>query len=218
MSNFDAFFAALLAASLSLPASSRAVEPQGETPASSPVRAIWKPQEIGFHYQSFTTLYTCRSLEAKVRRVLRALGAQPALRVRARGCMSTSDIARQPYVEIRLVSPVEATPKALAELEQTRSVRELAARVRGDSAQAAADEQPFPAQWQQVSFERRKLDLDPSDCELLEQLSRKVFPKLAVRVVSEDIRCVPNQIARTRPRLIVEALIPLPPPDQVGAP
>jgi hypothetical protein len=192
-----------------------AAEPESVPPPSGePVQAIWKPQELTFYFQSFTTFYSCSSLETKVKRLLIAVGAHRDMKVRTRGCVASHEIARMPYVEIELVSPVEATPAALAELDKTRSTRALAARVRGDSKQAELAEAPFAAQWKRVSLSRGKLNLEPGDCELIEQLNKKVLPKLAIKVVDDKVECAPNQISMTQPRLVVDALAPMPTPDE----
>ena len=68
--------------------------------------------------------------------------------------------------------------------------------------------------WKQVSLSRGKLYLEPGDCELVEQLSEKVFPKLGIRVIEDDVRCTPNQVSMNQPRLVVEALVPVPKPDE----
>lgn len=180
-------------------------------PDAKTVSAVWKTQEIDFHYQSFTTFYSCQALEDRVRQVLLALGAmKEGLAVVASGCPG-GQIARMPFVRIRVTSPVEATPQVLAELEETRSTRELAARVRGERPPDIA--QQFPAHWKAVSLYRGKVALEAGDCSLVEQLRRSVFPKLAVRVVKENINCTPNQINMGRPRLEMEALTRVPDAD-----
>lgn len=178
-----------------------------QTQPQAPVQAIWKQQEVNFYFQSFTTFYSCRSLADKVERLLVALGAGPDTKVRIRGC-DGNEIARMPHLRIKLTSPVEATPAALVELEKTRSTRELAARVRGERATDASDQ--FPAYWKPVSLSRGKFDLEPGDCELIDQLKRKVLPKLAVRIVRDDMQCTPNQLAMGQPRLEVEVLAEIP--------
>lgn len=188
-----------------------------DTPDATSVQAIWKPQELSFNYQSFTTFYSCSSLETKVKRVLIALGAHRDLKVRTRGCMSMNEIARMPSVEIELISPVEATPEALAELDKTRSTRELVARVKGDSKQAEVEEEQFGAHWKRVSLSRGKLNLEPGDCELIDQLKKKVLPKLAIRVIDDGVECAPNQVSMNQPRLVVEALSKLPSADEAAA-
>jgi len=178
-----------------------------------PVPAIWKQQEINFYFHSFTTFYSCRSLADRVEELLLALGASPQTKVRSSGCIG-NEIARMPYLRINLESPIEATPAALAEAEKTRSTRELAARVRGERAADPTDQ--FPAHWKHVSLSRGEFNLEPGDCELIEQLKRKVLPRLAVRIVKDDMQCTPNQLTLGQPRLEVEALteVPKPSPDQ----
>lgn len=172
-----------------------------------PVPAIWKQQEINFYFHSFTTFYSCRSLADRVEELLLALGASPQTKVRSSGCIG-NEIARTPYLRINVASPVEATPAALAEAEKTRSTRELAARVRGERAADPSDR--FPAYWKHVSLSRGEFNLEPGDCELIEQLKRKVLPKLAVRVVKDDMQCSPHQLTLGQPRLEVQALTEVP--------
>jgi hypothetical protein len=155
------------------------------------VQAIWKEQEINFHFQSFTTFYSCNSLEDKIERILHELGAHATVRVRDVACPFS--VARMPRVLIQLRSPVEATPDALAEYEKGRTRRELVARVRGERAEESADMAQFPATWKSVTLSRGPLDLDSGDCELVRELRRKVFPKLAVRITKDDMRCSPSQ-------------------------
>lgn len=175
--------------------------------AQAPVQAIWKPQEINFYFQSFTTFYSCRSLADKVERLLIGLGASPDTKVRSTSCYG-NEIARMPHLRINVTSPIEATPAALAELEKTRSTRELTARVRGERATDASDQ--FPAHWRQVSLSRGEFNLEPGDCELIEQLKRKVLPKLAVRIVKDNMQCAPNQLSLGQPKLEVEVLAEIP--------
>lgn len=178
------------------------------------VQAIWKEQEINFHFQSFTTFYSCSSLEEKIERILSELGARATVRVRDVACPFS--VARMPRVVIHLRSPVEATPDALAEYEKGRSRRELVARLRGERAEESADMAQFPAAWKAVKLSRGALDLDSGDCELVRELRRKVFPKLAVRITKDDMRCSPSQPVLSGLRLQMEALVELPAPDAQG--
>src|SRR5262245_35905735 len=104
----------------------RAAEPD----SPEPVQAIWKNQEFSFYFQSQTTFYSCSSLEAKVQRILTALGARkPDVKVRSVDCQSGP--VRSPRVTVSMTAPVEATEAAIAERDKSKSKRELAARVRG---------------------------------------------------------------------------------------
>ncbi len=182
-----------------------------EQGSPEPVQAIWKDQEFAFYFQSQTTFYSCSSLEAKLARILRELGAQARVKVRSVDCQSGP--VRMPRVIVNARTPVAATPQAIAERDKGKSKRELAARVRGETEDPEALA-PFPAQWKRVSLSRGAVDLEPGDCELIDELRRKVLPKLAVRVVQDSMHCTPHQLALGQPQLQVDALIALPKPDE----
>ena len=189
-----------------------AAEPEAQAAAADPVQAIWKHQEIGFYFQSFTTFYSCTSLEGKLERILRELGVHARVKVRSADCPYS--VARMPRVVMQVISPVEATPEALAERDKNKSVRELAQRVRGKKSEHPLDSlEEFPAQWRRVSLSRGRLNLEPGDCELIDELKKKVLPKLAVRTVRDDVQCSPNQLTLGQPRLEVDALVEIPKPD-----
>jgi len=202
---------ALLCALVGLLADVSAAEPG----SPEPVQAIWKHQEISFYFQSQTTFYSCSSLEAKLKRILKALGTQPDVRVRSIDCQRGP--VRMPRVTLNVSAPVEATPAAIAERDKDKSKRELAARVRGESEDPAALA-PFPAQWKRVSLSRGAVNLEPGDCELIDELRRKVLPKLAVRLVESGMQCTPGQVSMNQPQLVVEALVALPKPDEAQEP
>lgn len=190
----------------------------GAEESSKPVQAIWKPQEIVFYFQSFTTFYSCGTLEDKLEQILGQVGAQAEVRVRAPGCGSGP--VSSPRAEIRLISPVEATAEALAEAKKGESTRELVARLAGDRARAAELKKKFPAQWQRVTIGRGHdaPSVAGGDCELLEQVRRKILPQLAVRVIEGDTPCPPNPSSLHRPNLVVDALIEMPKPDEAPSP
>lgn len=187
-------------------AAARAAE-QG---APAPVQAIWKNQEFAFYFQSQTTFYSCSSLEAKLERILKVLGARARVKVRSVDCQSGP--VRMPRIVVTMSTPVEATPQAIAERDKSKSKRELTARVRGESEDPEATAE-FPAQWKRVSLSRGAVDLEPGDCELIDELRRKVLPKLAVRIVKDSTHCTPQQLTIGQPQLEVDALIALPKPD-----
>lgn len=206
-----------LALVFSLPAAGaaegQAATPDAQATAADPVQSIWKHQEISFYFQSFTTFYSCTSLEAKIERIMRELGVHAQVRVRSADCPAS--VARMPRVVMRVVSPVAATPEALADRDKNKSVRELAQRLRGKKSDHPLDSlEEFPAQWRSVSLTRGRLDLQPGDCELIDELQKKVLPKLSVRIVRDDVSCTPNQLTMGQPRLELEALMEVPKPDE----
>src|SRR5688572_27330183 len=40
------------------------------------VEAVWKPQQVSFEYRGYSTTYSCRSLEDKLKLILRTVGAR----------------------------------------------------------------------------------------------------------------------------------------------
>jgi hypothetical protein len=198
---------ALLCALVGLLADARAAEPG----SPGPVQAIWKHQEFSFYFQSQTTFYSCSALEAKLERILKALGTHANVLVRSIDCQSVP--TRLPRVTVIVSSAVPATPEAIAERDKGKSRRELAARVRGKIEDPAALA-PFSAQWRRVSLSRGSVKLEPGDCELIDEVRRKVLPKLTVRVVEDGMNCVPHQVSMGQPQLEVEALVALPKPDE----
>jgi hypothetical protein len=143
---------------------------------------------------------------------LRGLGVRSRVQVRSVDCASGP--VRMPRVTLTMSAPVEATAKALAERDKDKGTRELVARVRGTSDQQAEALAEFPAQWKTVSLSRGQFSLEPGDCELIGELRRKVLPKLAVRIIKDNVHCTPQQLSLGQPQLEVEALVEIPKPDQ----
>lgn len=120
-------------------------------------------------------------------------------------------------VRIRAMMPVELTPQVLAEVKRETSRRELVARVRGDRSAAAAEPIVFPAERRTVTLSRQTLGLHPSECELLEQMSRSVFEELDARVIQRG-SCGDDVALNIPPRMTVEALLPVLPQVPTLAP
>jgi hypothetical protein len=179
----------------------------GEAPVQADqgvAKAVWKSQQLDFFYTSFTTFYTCDGLRGRLRKLLVAAGARAKdLKIQVNGCDAFDAPTRSPFVRIEFTSPVEATAKNIADIEKDRATRELKARVRNEKPES---NEPFDAYWKNVSFSRGKLDIEPGECELIEQLNKKVFPKMGVRVLKQDVNCTPNQTSLGQPRLEVQAL------------
>jgi hypothetical protein len=120
-------------------------------------------------------------------------------------------------VRVRLMMPVEVTPKVLEEIEKDKSRRELVSRVTGNPAAAFNDPVVFAAQRQEVTLSQRSIRLRAEDCELLEQMSNSVFRRLDVKVVRRSFSCGPRSESRIPPQMVAEALLPtgalLPMPD-----
>jgi hypothetical protein len=115
---------------------------------------------------------------------------------------------QQSYVRVWLMAPVAVTPEVLAEIEKDKSRRELISRVTGNPAAAMNDPIIFAAQRQTVTLSRKTMELEPEDCELLEQMSRSIFRDLDVRVVRGTHACRSGRSLIT-PQVTIEALLPI---------
>jgi hypothetical protein len=131
--------------------------------------------------------------------------ASERLRDRAAGREQSS------HIRVRLMMPVEVTPEVLEELKRDKSRRELVSRVTGNPNASLDEPIVFPARRQNVTLSRRTLDIEPEECELLEQMSTSIFRELGMRVVSGRPRCDRDRISNIPPELTVEALMPIMP-------
>jgi hypothetical protein len=178
-----------------------------QSPADeSVVEAVWKPQRMNFVYRGYSTLYSCRGLQAKLQKILTTVGARGGIELRAYSCDDELSVAR---FQIALTSPVEATPENVEQLTTYDAHEELVARVRGERLATAEDLQRFPAVWKTISFARsREMKLAPGDCELVQQLRRHILPRMAVQIVNDQVRC--SQFGNIgKPQLTVSALVPI---------
>jgi hypothetical protein len=215
---------------------------QPSAPSSdATLSAVWLRQELLLYYTGHRTLYTCQSIEEKVRAVLLDMGAREDLDVEASGCVGyfklESRLLRLPgrppqnvvtmpteargdvRVRIQLATPTVLTPALLDVLRQRQGERELLARVEGRPA-ASSGIRAFPAKWQRLELARAADKLDDSDCELVEEIARQVLPKIHVRPISNATRCVASQTSSrgSEARLTADALIAVPGADETVTP
>jgi hypothetical protein len=171
------------------------------------VEAVWRVQSLRFAYSGYSTVYSCDSLRDKVRDILQVLGARETTRIRSWGC---TDMVTHGFMEITLESPVEATPENVRALTNYDSTQQLVARVRNERLDPPEELPRFPAAWKTVSMKQKPLKLGPSDCELVEQLRRDVFPRMSIRVERDRLHCSVAFGNLGQPQLRVAALVALP--------
>ncbi|HKS56101.1 MAG TPA: hypothetical protein VJS12_12470 [Steroidobacteraceae bacterium] len=110
-------------------------------------------------------------------------------------------------VHIRLMMPVVITPEVVQEVERDKSRRALVSRVQGNQNAVLDDPIYFPAERRDVTLSHDSLELEPMDCELLEQMQRTVFRELDLKVTSSALSC--DSESYLKPRLTVNALLPV---------
>ena len=171
--------------------------------AQAHVAAVWQPQIVKFEYRAGNTLYTCRSLQRKIERILLQVGTRDRARFRRFYCGDLSHIVS---AEIAVMIPLEATDENLRRLTDYDSREILVARVQGQRLPGAADVQVFPATWKRMTLPG--MQLRHGDCDLLQQLRQQVLPKLSVRIVSSNLEQCSTVLGKgVAPHLVVQALI-----------
>ncbi len=201
-----------------------------EKPAT--VRAVWRQQQIEFSYSGAGGVYTCNALVFKLRAILKDLGARDDAVVQVQGCMdefrssspTTSgrtltanpkgfEIGQtaDPHVTLLVTTLAEATPAVLRQIEAARGQEELKLRIRAEGETVTDDNLPLSAKRKQVRFTANTRYLDPSDCNLVEQVRANIFPQLDVRVVRAASTCNRRDFSLRlgQPNVAVEILVPV---------
>ena len=146
------------------------------------VEAAWVQQDLEFTYMPITAVYTCYGFRDKMRWILEQLGARD-LEVKPSGCTKIPRPEPFPGVKITGRFPAPAAP-------------------------GAAD--TFVARPKLVEFRPNEIEgVQNGDCELMIQLRDKLFPKLGVKVVRDELTCIPKRVTPESVRMTVEVLEPV---------
>jgi hypothetical protein len=179
------------------PAAHKPVAPM--PPAGNPLAAVWKEQHIDFFYMGRTARYSCDGLRDKVRAMLLDLGARRDLKIMAVGCDDTNRLhvnSMAPSLSVIFSAPALPDPAA-------KPLRE------GDLAATDARFETFTI----ASDAFRNMGI--GDCELVEEFTHQILPKLVTRDLKRDITCLPYQQSGSRFLVKGEILRPLPQAEQV---
>lgn len=155
----------------------------GNSDTGNPVPAVWKEQHLNFFYAGRTSRYSCEGLRDKVRAMLLDLGARRDIQVTTMGCESTAA-----GIHINSLGP------SLNIVVSTPALPDAAAKPLHPGDLAAVD----------ARFESFTITTDPfrnmgiTDCELVEEFTRQILPKLVTRDLKRDITCVPFQQSGSR--------------------
>lgn len=176
---------------------------------SGAVQAVWVEKDITFTYMAFTSYYSCNGLRDKLTWILEQVGAAPGSRVSMRGCSNLNGPERMPRAFLEIAVPRRATPELIEQLAKDASKRELVARTRGERSVINDPEAQFAAKPKRVAFSDTPLSrIESGDCELMEQLRDHVFAPLGLRIVKDQIHCVPHSVRPGTINLEVEVLEP----------
>jgi hypothetical protein len=165
-----------------------------------PMAAVWREQHLNFFYMGRTSRYSCDGLRDKVRAMLLDLGARRDLKIAAIGCEDSGQIrADSPAPSLNITFSAPALPDP--------SVRPLH---EGDLSATDARFESFTI----ASDAFRNLGF--GDCELVEEFTHQILPKLVTRALKRDITCVPFQASGSRFLVRGEILKPLPRAEQAA--
>jgi len=208
-------WARLLASSISGVAVSFGFAAQAsQAPVDSPdaqptIAAKWQPVDLKFTYTPSTTYYSCDSLEWKLERIFKAIGAHPKSQVTTSGCQFNGP-SRFTFVHFVGAVPVPATTASPVD-QDSASKQELLKRL---GVQPQFEKTEFQARRTQLDLSRlTAAAVEPGDCELLEQLGRGVLQKFGTTQVRNRPRCFPGHVPLSTPSMQLDVLIAAANPD-----
>ena len=147
------------------------------------VPAVWKEQRLSFLYLGRTARYSCEGLRDKMRSFLLDLGARRDLKVWVLGCDESAPRAGRETIAPSLSMVFSSPTPADVNAKRLHS----------------GDLTPLQARYQTFTLTRDAFkNYGIGDCELVEQFTRMILPRLSARQVRRDITCVPYQNAGSR--------------------
>jgi hypothetical protein len=156
--------------------------------------AVWKEQCIDFSYFGRTSRYTCEGIRDKLHAILAIMGVRREIHAVTVGCADTGDPRdlREMSPTVHLVFSSPSLPDASAKPAH------------------AGDLAPLDAQFEAFSIVTDAFrNMQPGDCELVEEFVRQVLPKMTTRNVESDVTCIPHQLSGSHYSVRGEVLKPL---------
>jgi hypothetical protein len=153
----------------------------GGADLDSPQPAVWKEQHLTFFYVGRTARYSCQGLRDKVRLLLLELGARHDLKVSVQSCDESA-----PHMAGSSLGPT------LGVVFSSPAMPDAGAKPASGSSSVDARFMPFTL----TSDVFRNIGL--GDCELIEEFTRQILPKMTTRDVRREIACIPNQMTGSR--------------------
>ena len=155
------------------------------------VLAKWEAQQVEFKYRGFTTQYTCRGIESKLRHILKGIGARDDVRIKAR-CSGGFNVPSE-FITVLMAF---AMPIVVDETEISAET--------------------FQAEWKKIRISNRSpRRIQPGDCELIELLAKNVFLKIGAKNINNKTRCIPKTTSLFSINTSMLLLLPVPEEDVV---
>ncbi|HEY2675879.1 MAG TPA: hypothetical protein VGI65_02845 [Steroidobacteraceae bacterium] len=153
----------------------------GGADVDGPQPAVWKEQHLTFFYVGRTARYSCQGLRDKVRLLLMELGARHDLKVSVQSCDESA-----PRMAGSSLGPT------LGIVFSSPAMSDAGAKPASGNSSVDARFMPFTL----TSDVFRNIGL--GDCELIEEFTRQILPKMTTRDVRREIACIPNQMTGSR--------------------
>lgn len=127
------------------------------------VDAVWKKQEVKFGYLALETAYSCTLMEARIKMLLRHVGAGEDIKVKMPPCEGFD----RPQNRFRITAEFSALKPA-----------------------AEGDTDIVKAEWDEVTLGKwDPYPIDDSDCRLIEHFTKHLLPSIEHEVVAGKTRC-----------------------------
>jgi hypothetical protein len=152
----------------------------GAADADDPQPAVWKEQHLTFSYIGRTARYSCQGLRDKVRLLLMELGARRDLKVSVQSCNESGP------------GPATSLGPTLGVVFSSPAMPEAPGKPAAGESAVDARFMPFTLTidvFRHIGF---------GDCELIEEFTRQILPKMTTREVRREIHCIPNQMSGSR--------------------
>ena len=174
--------AVCLAFALPAATAGAAAQPRAPADTGDPMPAVWKEQHLEFSYAGRTSRYSCDGLLEKVRAMLLDLGVRRDLKMTPLRCADAEPLHGDGGgSRIKIVFSSPARPETADKPLHP-----------GDLAATDARFEPFTI----MSDAFRNMGI--GDCELVQEFTRQILPRLMVRDVRQDISCVPYKPSVSR--------------------
>ena len=156
--------------------------------------AVWKEQSIEFSYFGRTSRYSCDGIRDKLRAILAIMGVRRDIHTFAVGCADSGEPngLHEMSPTVHLVFSYPALPDA------------------GAKPAHPGDLSPLDAQFQAFTIVADAFrNMQPGDCELVEEFVRQVLPKLTTRNLETHVTCIPYQLSGSHYSVRGEVLTPV---------
>lgn len=174
--------AVCLAFALPAATAGAAAQPRAPADTGDPMPAVWKEQHLEFSYAGRTSRYSCDGLLEKVRAMLLDLGVRRDVKMTPLRCADADPLHGDGGgSRIKIVFSSPARPETADKPLHP-----------GDLAATDARFEPFTI----MSDAFRNMGI--GDCELVQEFTRQILPRLMVRDVRQDISCVPYKPSVSR--------------------